>query len=171
MVDRLIFAEHKDLYELICKQMDFLGFYIVRLHYLSGKKRSTLQVMIERKDDKSITVEDCEQASNYISAILDVEDPIKGEYNLELSSAGLDRPLTRMEDFAKNSGFTAKIKLYELVENLGTVEGELVGIDDQDIMINIIKSSQPHAIRINIDNVKSAKLVINDKLLKSYKSE
>ena len=85
--------------QLVSDSLQTMGYAIVRVKLMENERRSTLQIMLERIDGDNITVKNCEQASRQISAILDVEDPIKGEYNLEISSPGIDRPLTRRKDF------------------------------------------------------------------------
>ncbi|HRO04028.1 MAG TPA: ribosome maturation factor RimP, partial [Terricaulis sp.] len=86
-----------------------LGYRIVRVR-LSGNRRKRLQIMAERVSDGQMAVEDCERLSRAISPIFDLEDPIQGEFDLELSSPGIDRPLMRVEDFERFVGYDAKLE-------------------------------------------------------------
>src|SRR5579872_4119694 len=95
--------------DLLTPALDALGYGIVRVQFNSGR-RPTLQVMAERRDGAAMSVEDCAQISRAASALLDVEDPIPGAYDLEVSSPGIDRPLTRLEHFARFAGFEAKVE-------------------------------------------------------------
>jgi ribosome maturation factor RimP len=120
--------------------------------------------MAERPDG-SMNVDDCETISRNISPLLDVEDPIDREYHLEVSSPGIDRPLTRLADFARWSGHEARIELHAAVP---TPAGErkrfralLLGIDGQDVLIRSDNSDIKFAFR----NIANAKLVLTDKLI------
>ena len=99
------------IFELLRGPAEGIGFEIVRVRF-GLQDGHTLQIMAERPDG-TMCVADCEELSRTISALLDVEDPIPGEYNLEISSPGIDRPLTRPKDFERWSGFEAKIELTE----------------------------------------------------------
>jgi len=114
---------------------DDLGYRLVRVR-LSGLKRKRLQIMAERVSDGGMALEDCEALSRAVSAALDVADPISAEYDLEVSSPGIDRPLVRIEDFARFAGHEAKLETSQMIDGrrrfrgaLGPTEGDAVTID------------------------------------------
>ena len=111
--------------------MEDLGFHLVRVQY-SGIKtgRSQLQIMAEPKQDREMTVEDCEQLSRHIAALLDVDDPISSAYTLEISSPGIDRPLTRIEDYDRFAGELAKLTLRFMLDGRKRFNGRLRGLDE-----------------------------------------
>src|SRR3546814_4087032 len=94
---------------IIAPSLEAMGYELVRVH-LSGAGRLTLQIMAERTDRATMTVEDCAEISRAVSALLDVEDPIAGPYTLEVSSPGIDRPLTPLADFDRFAGFDARVE-------------------------------------------------------------
>src|ERR1700687_93581 len=103
-----------------------MGYRVVRVA-LTGTGRPTLQVMAERRDDASMTVEDCAEISRSISALLDVADPIAGAYMLEVSSPGIDRPLVRPEDYDRFAGFEARIELNAPLDGRKRFPGRALG--------------------------------------------
>ena len=149
-----------DLHNMLEPVIEDLGFEVVRIS-LTGDRDKTLQVMIERKDRNIITVDDCADASHAISAILDVEDPIKDNYALEVSSPGIDRPLVKLENFERFVGFEAKIETQKLIDNRKRFKGKLVSVEGENIKIDIDGEEYeiPHSA------ITKAKLVITDELL------
>jgi len=153
-----------------------LGFGLVRAR-LTGRNPPTLQVMIERLDgglgDGGITVDDCAEVSRTISAILDVEDPIAGGYQLEVSSPGIDRPLVRLEDYRRFAGHEAKIEMYSMIEGRKRFRGTLVGVDGDRVKIDL--KDDEGMSELPFDGIAAAKLVLTDALiaqvLKSQGSE
>lgn len=137
-----------------------MGFELVRVRLMSGRV-ATLQVMAERPDG-GMEVEDCAQLSRRISAVLDVEDPISGEYNLEVSSPGIDRPLTRPADFERWAGWTARLETEELIDGRKRFKGELRGVEDGEILIEI---EPDQVIGLEFDWLSDAKLVLTDELI------
>jgi ribosome maturation factor RimP len=123
--------------------------------------------MAERPDG-SMTVNDCEELSKLLSALLDVEDPIQGEYNLEVSSAGIDRPLTRPKDFARWAGFEAKLELSEAIDGRKRFRGVLHGFEDGEVLIEheIEGFEEPQVIGLPFRQVSEAKLVMSDDLIR-----
>src|SRR5712675_2493030 len=103
-----------------------MGYRLVRVAVL-GAGRATLQIMAERRDDASMTVDDCADISRSVSALLDVADPIAGAYTLEVSSPGIDRPLVRPEDYERFTGFEARIELARPVDGRKRFRGRLLG--------------------------------------------
>ena len=102
-------VETRQIEQMIEPSLAAMGYEIVRVH-ISGGHRPILQIMIERIDGREITVDDCADSSRAISALLDVEDPLPTAYELEVSSPGIDRPLTRPKDFERFAGHLAKIE-------------------------------------------------------------
>jgi len=137
-----------------------MGFDVVRVRLMGGD-RPTLQVMAERADGSGITVEECAEISRTVSALLDVDDPIKGSYFLEVSSPGIDRPLTREKDFERFAGFDAKIELDRAVDGRRRFRGTLLGVEDGKVAL---ECDGTH-VAVEIDAIRGAKLVMNDKLL------
>ena len=138
------------------------GFKLVRLRMMGGSSR-TLQVMAERPDG-SMDVEGCAILSHVLLDFIEAEDPIEGDYEIEVSSPGIDRPLTRLSDFARWSGHEAKIELNTLIEGRKRFRATLLGLDGQDVVIR--DSSIGNAdIKFPFRAVANAKLILTDKLI------
>ncbi|MEM7686280.1 MAG: ribosome maturation factor RimP [Pseudomonadota bacterium] len=137
-----------------------LGFELVRLRLMSGK-RMTLQIMAERPDG-TIEVEDCAEISRTVSAVLDVEDPIESEYTLEVSSPGIDRPLTRLTDFDRWGGHEAKLETTDLIDGRRRFKGILCGTERTEVLIEIDEGT----IGLEFDWLSDAKLVLTDDLIR-----
>ena len=139
-----------------------LGFELVRVQLFSSPRvdASTLQVMAE-KEDGTMTVEACAKISREISTLLDVEDPIDGEYVLEVSSPGLDRPLTRKKDFVNFAGYEAKVELIKALENRKRYRGILLGVEDNLILMRV----DGEKYQFEFSDVFKAKLVMTDELM------
>ena len=141
-----------------------VGYEIVRLRLMGGSKTGrTLQIMAERPDGEMV-VEDCAILSRAISGVLDELDPVAGEYRLEVSSPGVDRPLTRLKDFEAYEGYEAKLELDRLAENRKRFKGVLAGIEGQDILIDL--EGEEETAQIPFAWIVDAKLSLTDKLLK-----
>jgi len=134
---------------------------------IGGKGRQTLQVMAERQDRAGMTVDDCADISRALSALLDVEDPLPGAYNLEVSSPGIDRPLTRRDDFARFAGFEAKVELSAPVAGRKRFRGRLKGIDGDMIAIE----TDDGDAALPFGAVERAKLVLSDELIAAAQKE
>jgi ribosome maturation factor RimP len=134
-----------------------------------GGKRITLQIMAERAPDTegagTMEVEDCAKLSRALSAALDVEDPIEGEYRLEVSSPGIDRPLTRLEDFARWKGYQARLDTTEMIDGRKRFKGVLAGVEGTEILIEIDDPNIEGAIGLEFDWLADAKLVLTDELV------
>ena len=139
-----------------------LGFGIVRVRVMAGK-RATLQIMAERLSDGLMGVDDCATLSRELSSVFEVEDPIDGAYVLEVSSAGLDRPLTDLEHFDRYQGYLARLELDRLVEGRKRFRGILAGIDDGNVEINLDGESDTAVIPF--EWIAEAKLLITDELI------
>ncbi len=140
-----------------------LGYELVRVTLL-GSERKILQVMAERGDGEPMTVSDCEALSRALSAVLDVEDPIPGRYDLEVSSPGIDRPLTRPKDFARFAGHEARIELDRVIDGHRRVKGVLLGIDD-DRTISLKLAGDGTTFAMPFGAVTKAKLLLTDALI------
>jgi len=145
---------------LIAPTIEGLGYEIVRVS-LSGGQRPVLQVMAERRDRAAITVDDCEVISRAVSAVLDVEDPIVGAYTLEVSSPGIDRPLTRLADFERFAGFEARIETRQPIDGRRRYQGVLRGIDGAAVWV---ETAQGRAV-LPFAEIQRAKLILTDALL------
>ncbi len=152
--------------ELIAPSLKALGFELVRVHY-GGPGRPTLQIMIERSDRAPLTVAECALASKTISALLDVEDPIGGAYNLEVSSPGLDRPLTRLGDFERFAGFEVKIEVTAPVEGRKRFRGQVLGVENGNVRI----SRGDGCAIVPFETIKKAKLILTDDLISAAQTQ
>ena len=146
--------------EIITPVVEDMGFEVVRVRLMTGKE-STLQIMVQRPDG-TIEVDQCAQISTAVSAVLDVEDPIVDVYTLEVSSPGIDRPLTRLKDFDQWKGFEAKIETEELIDGRRRFKGELAGIDGDEVLIDIDEGT----IGLKFAWLSDAKLVLTDDLIR-----
>jgi ribosome maturation factor RimP len=149
--------------ELLDPVAEAAGYDIVRLRLMGGDHARRLQIMAERPDG-TMLVEDCAQLSRAISEVMDAADPIRGEYLLEVSSPGVDRPLTRLTDFATYAGYEARIELDRLAENRRRFKGELVGIEGDNVAIDL--EGEEETALLPFAWISDAKLIITDQLLK-----
>lgn len=153
---------------IIAPEAEALGLALVRVAFFGGESDPTLQVMAERPDTRQLTIEDCAALSRRISEQLDAleeagKDPIDIAYRLEVSSPGIDRPLTRPADFADWAGHEAKVTLKEKLNGRLRFNGELVGIDDAGVVTIEDKEEVEH--KLPFDAIDTAKLVLTDKLI------
>jgi ribosome maturation factor RimP len=142
------------------------GFKLVRLRLIGGKTK-TLQIMAERPDG-TMNVDGCAELSRALSDFLDAEDPIDGEYNLEVSSPGIDRPLTRLADFVRWAGHEARIELVQAgADGRKRFKGRLLGLDGTDVALQADGSnlSDGASLKIPFRAIAEAKLVLTDKLI------
>jgi len=137
-----------------------MGYDLVRVRISSGG-RPTIQIMVEHANGETITVDQCAEVSQLVSALLDVEDPINNPYVLEVSSPGIDRPLTRLKDFDRYAGYEAKLELSQTVEGRRRYRGTVMGTDGQRVLIDV----EGERLKLDFDSIQNAKLVLNDKLL------
>lgn len=146
--------------EIVTPVVEDMGFEVVRVRLMSGKE-TVLQVMVQRPDGQ-IEVDECGQISTALSAVLDVEDPIVDVYNLEVSSPGIDRPLTRMKDFDQWEGFEAKVETEQLIDGRRRFKGQLAGTEGDEILINIAEGT----VGLKFEWLSDAKLVLTDELIR-----
>ena len=121
------------LWDLLEPVVTGLGYELVEIEYQPNPKHGVLRIFIDQPD--GIQLDDCQEVSNQVSALLDVEDPIPGHYNLEVSSPGLDRPLNKVEDFERFTGEMVKIKTGMAIDGQRNFKGLLRGIEGDDITI------------------------------------
>jgi ribosome maturation factor RimP len=163
-------ADIPALTRLIEPEATALGLRLVRVGFFGGKSDPTLQVMAERPDTRQLTLDDCAVLSRRLSEILDAldgtpEDPIDEAYRLEVSSPGIDRPLTRLADYTDWAGHEARIKLVEPIEGRKMFDADLKGVEDD--LVHVVAKHGKMAIPFAA--IASAKLVLTDKLIKATK--
>ncbi|MFQ5565848.1 MAG: ribosome maturation factor RimP [Paracoccaceae bacterium] len=144
---------------IVTPTIEGMGFRLVRLRLMGGK-RITLQVMAERADG-TMEIEDCATLSRALSAVLDVEDPIEREYRLEVSSPGIDRPLTRLDDFARWAGYQAKLETADMIDGRKCFTGTLAGVDGTRVLIEIDQGT----VGLEFGWLADARLVLTDDLI------
>ena len=139
-------------------------FELVRVRLMGGQVK-TLQIMADRPEG-GITVDDCGEISTAVSAVLDVQDPLADPYMLEVSSPGIDRPLTRLKDFETFEGYEARIETDELIDGRRRVKGVLAGIEGDEVLINIeVAGGEEQTIGLKFDWLSDAKLILTDELI------
>jgi ribosome maturation factor RimP len=144
--------------------IEMAGFKLVRLRMMGGASR-TLQVMAERPDG-SMDVEGCALLSHALLDFIEANDPIEGDFEIEVSSPGIDRPLTRPMDFSRWSGHEAKIELNEMIEGRKRFRAMLLGMEGGDVVIRPVDSrSDGGNVRFPFRSLANAKLVLTDKLI------
>ncbi|MEL6873132.1 MAG: ribosome maturation factor RimP [Pseudomonadota bacterium] len=149
------------LEQLLTPAIEAAGFELVRVR-MTGSSTKTLQIMAERPDG-TMSAEDCASLSRALNPLLEETDPIEGEYVLEVSSPGIDRPLTRLKDFDRWDGFEAKIELSQAVEDQKRFKGTLAGIEDDNVLFDI--EGEDDTALIPFDLIHTAKLVMSDELI------
>jgi ribosome maturation factor RimP len=161
-------AEDVRLLELLDPVAEAAGYEIVRLRLMGGEKQRRLQIMGERPDGE-MNVEDCARLSRRCSEVLDAADPITGEYVLEVSSPGVDRPLTRLKDFAAYAGYEARLELDRLAEGRKRFKGQLAGVEADNVAIDL--EGEEHTALVPFAWITEAKLVLTDELMKRGAAE
>jgi ribosome maturation factor RimP len=143
-----------------------LGFRLVRV-VVSGRNGSTVQIMAERPEEGTITVEECAEISRRLSPVLDVHDPIQGQYTLEVSSPGIDRPLVRPSDFDAWAGYEAKVELKQPISGRRRFRGLLEGIEGGEVRIEVDLGELGHqVVGLPLGLVGEARLVLTDDLIR-----
>ena len=146
---------------IVAPRLETMGFELVRVAVL-GRERPTVQIMADRADGSLITVEDCEQISHYLSSVFDIEDPIPGAWNLEVSSAGIDRPLTRTKDWNRFAGHLARVEMTFPVDGRKRFSGIVLGADDKFGKLRLDDGTEA---ALPLSDVRRAKLVLTDALI------
>jgi ribosome maturation factor RimP len=148
---------------LIGPSIAFMGFELVRVQVL-GRDRPTVQVMADRADGSQIAIEDCELLSHHIGALLDVEDPMPNAWNLEVSSAGIDRPLTRVKDWNRFAGHLARVETAFPVDGRKRYAGVVLGADETTARLRLDDGKE---VALPMADIRRAKLVLTDALIKA----
>lgn len=156
-------AIDRRLAEIIGPVIEDLGFELVRVR-LQGGKTATLQIMADRPDG-GINVDDCADISTAVSAVLDVEDPIEDNYHLEVSSPGIDRPLTRLKDFETFEGYEVRLETNQAIDGRKRFKGVLAGTEGDEVLLNLEEGGETQTIGLNFDWLADAKLVLTDDLI------
>ncbi|MCJ9428259.1 ribosome maturation factor RimP [Kordiimonas marina] len=151
--------------EIIENTVESLGFELVRVTYGGGRK-PTLQIMAQRPDG-TMSVDDCARLSREVSLILDVEDPLPGEYLLEVSSPGIDRPLTRPKDFEQWVGFDAKVELGTQIDGRRRFRGRMLSFDGKTLVMDTDEGE----VSLDFDDIAKAKLLLTDELLEAVQKQ
>ena len=137
-----------------------LGYRLVRVR-VSGNRRKRLQIMAERVSDGEMGIDDCTRLSRAVSSALDLEDPIKDEYDLEVSSPGIDRPLMRIEDFERFTGHAAKLETTAMIDGQRRFKGEIARVEGDVIVL----ATEQGEARLQFSALSDARLVLTDKLI------
>ena len=153
-------AIDRRLAEIITPVIEDMGFELVRVRLMGGKTQ-LLQIMADRPDG-GIEVDECGEISTAVSAVLDVEDQILDAYTLEVSSPGIDRPLTRLKDFEEFEGYEAKLETAEPIDGRKRFKGVLAGVEGDEVMLNVAEGT----IGLKFDWLSEAKLVLTDELIR-----
>jgi len=146
---------------IVAPRLQPMGFELVRVTVL-GRERPTVQIMADRADGSLISVEDCEQISHYLSTVFDVEDPIPGAWSLEVSSAGIDRPLTRAKDWNRFAGHLARVETLFPVDGRKRFAGIVLGADDKFGKLRLDDGTEA---TVPLRDIRRAKLVLTDALI------
>lgn len=151
------------LQALVAPAVEAAGYRLVRLRLMGGQ-RKTLQVMAERQDGQ-MNVEDCTALSRTLSVVLEEGDPITDHYVLEVSSPGIDRPLTRREDFARFAGHEVRVELSNPCDGRKRFKGLLIGLDGGNVVMDARIGKGSERTRFALSDIADAKLVLTDKLV------
>jgi ribosome maturation factor RimP len=149
---------------LIAPAVEAAGYRLVRLR-VKGATRKTLQVMAERPDGQ-MDVDDCAALSRALSEVLEAADPIADEYVLEVSSPGIDRPLTAETDFARFAGHEARVEMTQGLDGRKRFKGLLIGLDQHDVLLDVSDEGETRRVRLNASDIAEAKLVLTDRLIR-----
>jgi ribosome maturation factor RimP len=138
-----------------------MGYELVRVQ-IQGKERPTVQVMADRADGSLIGVKDCERISHAVGAVLDVDDPFPGVWNLEVSSAGIDRPLTRTKDWVRFAGQVATVEMVVPQDGRRRFRGRILAADENEVRLKLDEGGD---VTLPRGNIRRAKLVLTDELI------
>jgi ribosome maturation factor RimP len=148
---------------LLAPAVQAQGYRLVRLRLMGGK-RKTLQILAERPDGQ-MDVDDCAKLSRALSEVLEAADPISEEYVLEVSSPGIDRPLTAAEDFVRFAGHEARVELARGLDGRRRFKGLLIGLEGNDVVMDVTDANETRRVRFPFSDVTEAKLVLTDRLI------
>ncbi|MCH2546164.1 MAG: ribosome maturation factor RimP [Alphaproteobacteria bacterium] len=151
---------------LIRPSIEDLGFDVVRIRLHAQRNNQVLQIMAEPSgDNREMTVQDCALVSRHISAILDVEDPISGTYNLEVSSPGIDRPLSTVDEFTRYIGHDVSVEMEWPVDGRKRYKGVLTAVEGDNVHL---KLDEKNDAVLDISGMQQAKLALTDKLISEH---
>ena len=153
--------------EVLVPSLEAMGFSLVRIRIMGGGENRTLQLMIDRLDEQPISIEDCALVSRNASALLDVEDPINGAYMLEVSSPGIDRPLTKERDFERYAGFEAKLELRDVQDGQRRFRGRLLGCENGVVKL----LTEAGETSLPFGTITAAKLILTDELVAAHERQ
>ena len=156
--DTLILMIENNIKELLLMRLKDLGFHLIRVKVISVIGKKTLQIMVERIKDRGMDIGDCTFVSRQVSAFLDVEDPISSAYNLEVSSGGLSRPLTILDDYEYFKGSKVKVTLKEVYLGSRSHKGFLHGIDKEGL---IVLETEENEMKINFSEIEKSNIDLN----------
>ena len=156
-------AMDRRLADIVRPVIEGMGFELIRIRLMGGKTR-TLQVMADRPAG-GIEVDECAEISTALSAVLDVEDPIEENYVLEVSSPGIDRPLTRLKDFETWKGWEARLETAELIDGRRRFKGYLSGVEGDEVLITIEEGGEELTLGLKFDWLADAKLILTEELI------
>ena len=157
-------ALDRRLAEIVAPIVEDMGFELVRLRLMSGKT-ATLQIMADRPEG-GIEVDELARISTDVSVNLDVADPIVDEYVLEVSSPGIDRPLTRLKDFDTWEGYEARLETVELIDGQRRFKGVLMGVEGDEVLVEIEQGGETPTIGLEFEWLSDAKLILTDDLIR-----
>jgi len=147
--------------EIVTPSLEGMGYELVRVAVI-GRERPTVQIMADRADGEAITVDDCEAISHALGAVIDVADPISGEWQLEVSSAGIDRPLTRRKDWVRYAGHLVRAELADPLDGRKRFSGTVLGADATHAHMRLDDGSE---VALPFTEIRRAKLVLTDALI------
>jgi ribosome maturation factor RimP len=151
---------------IIAPRLELMGFELVRVTIL-GRERPTVQIMADRADGSQISIDDCTQISHDVSAAIDVDDPIPGAWTLEVSSAGIDRPLTRVKDWNRFAGHLARVETFFPQNGRKRFAGVVLGADQT---VARLRLDDGLVVEIRHPDIRRAKLVLTDALIEATAS-
>ncbi|QNT77711.1 ribosome maturation factor RimP [Entomobacter blattae] len=153
----------RDIANLVAPTLEDMGYELVRVSVL-GKEVPTIQIMADKADGSLISIEDCEAISHAVGAVMDVEDPLPGAWNLEVSSAGIDRPLVRLKDWQRFAGHIAKVELELPIEGRKRFRGYIYSVEDQQVSLRL---DNGETVSFLFPNLRKARLVLTDDLIEA----
>lgn len=156
------------LEDMIAPTLEDMGFEVVRVAVTGDGGRRALQVMADRIDGCQISIEDCRTISTTLSGLFEADDPLEGSYDLEISSAGIDRPLTRPKDFTAYAGLEAKIQTRRPIDGRKRFQGVLVGLSPEHTVVITMDGEK---IAVPLSEVDRAQLILTDELIAATTNE
>ena len=157
-------ADIAELTRLIEPEAKAEGLALVRVKMIGGASDPTLQVMAERPDTRQLSLDDCARLSRRLSDLFDEKDPIEEAYRLEVSSPGIDRPLTRLSDYDDWKGHEARIHLVEPLDGRKQLSGDLIGVDGDQVRIDVDGLGET---KVRFAAIRNAKLLMTDRLIQA----